>query len=74
LLLLDDGNTVQGILISQTPNEVSIKGNDAIARTGQRSQIEPMEKQNISRMPLRPAQGDDGRRADRRRRTRLDAQ
>ncbi len=50
-LLLDDGNTAQGILISQTPNEVSLKGNDAIVRTYKRSQIEQMEKQNISLMP-----------------------
>jgi putative heme-binding domain-containing protein len=51
LLLLDDGNTVQGILISQTPTEVSIKTNDAIVRTYKRSQIEQLEKQNISMMP-----------------------
>ena len=51
LLLLDDGNTAQGILISQTPNEVSLKSNDAIVRTYKRSQIEQLEKQNISLMP-----------------------
>ena len=49
--MLDDGNTAQGILISQTPDEVSLKGNDALVRSFKRSQIEQMEKQNISLMP-----------------------
>jgi putative heme-binding domain-containing protein len=51
LLLLDDGNTVQGILTSQTPDEVTVKTSDAIVRTFKRSQIEQLEKQNVSLMP-----------------------
>jgi putative heme-binding domain-containing protein len=48
---LDDGNVVTGILVSETPAEVSIKGIDAIVRTYKRSQIEQMVKQKISLMP-----------------------
>jgi putative membrane-bound dehydrogenase-like protein len=51
VLLLDDGNQVSGILTSQTPEEVSIKGIDAIVRSYKRSQIEEMQKQSISLMP-----------------------
>jgi putative heme-binding domain-containing protein len=50
-VLLDDGNTVNGIVTSETPEAVSIKGIDAIVRTYPRSDIEVMEKQKVSLMP-----------------------
>jgi putative membrane-bound dehydrogenase-like protein len=50
-LLLDDGNTVSGIITSETPEEVSIRGIDAIIRTYKRSEIEQLEKQKVSLMP-----------------------
>ena len=50
-LALDSGNVVSGILVSETGDSVTLKGNDAIARTFKKSEIEEMKKQNISLMP-----------------------
>ncbi len=74
LLLLDDGNTVQGILISQTPSEVSLKSNDAIVRTVQAIADRADGEAEHLADACRSAKGDDSRRAGRRHRIRLDAQ
>jgi len=47
----DGGNTVTGILVSQTPAEVQLKGSDAIVRTVNRSELEEFVKQPVSLMP-----------------------
>lgn len=48
---LKRGTVVQGVLVSQTPEEVSIKDKDAIVRTYKRSTIEILKKQPTSLMP-----------------------
>lgn len=48
---LADGNVVVGILTSETPQEVSIKGADALVRTFKRADIEQLVKQKTSLMP-----------------------
>jgi putative heme-binding domain-containing protein len=40
-----------GILVSQTPEEVTLKGADAILRTFKKAEIESLEKSNVSLMP-----------------------
>jgi putative heme-binding domain-containing protein len=50
-LLLDSGNTVSGIVTSQTPESVTLVTQDAITRTFKRGEIEQMAKSNISMMP-----------------------
>lgn len=50
-LSLTNGTTVTGILVSQTPAEVTIKNNEALVRTFKRDEIEEMAKQPISLMP-----------------------
>jgi putative heme-binding domain-containing protein len=45
------GNTITGILVSQTPAEVQLKGSDAIVRTIPRSELEELVKQPVSLMP-----------------------
>jgi len=47
----EDGNSVIGILTSETPDSVTLKGADGIVRTLKRSEIEHFEKQTISLMP-----------------------
>ncbi len=51
LLETKKGDVVQGILISQTPAEVTLKDKDAILRTFKRSEIETLTKSPISLMP-----------------------
>lgn len=51
LLLLADGNTVQGIITSETPSEIAVKSADSIVRTYRRDEIEQLEKLKISLMP-----------------------
>ncbi len=46
-----NGNVVNGILVSQTPTEIVLKGSDAIVRTFKKSEIETMMKSNVSLMP-----------------------
>ena len=50
-LALDNGNIVNGILISQDRETVTLKLNDGIARTFQQKEIEEMTKSDISLMP-----------------------
>jgi putative membrane-bound dehydrogenase-like protein len=47
----NSGNAITGILISQTPTEVQLKGSDAIIRTVKRSELEEFVKQPVSLMP-----------------------
>ncbi len=51
LLLLEDGTSVSGILISQTEQEVSVKTAEAIVRKIPRDEITAMKKQPVSLMP-----------------------
>jgi putative heme-binding domain-containing protein len=50
-LVTTDGNVVTGIITSQTPETVAIKGIDALVRTYKRAEIEALEKQRLSLMP-----------------------
>lgn len=50
-LLLADGTVLNGILVSQTDSEVTLKDAEAIIRTISRDDIEEMKKQPISLMP-----------------------
>jgi putative membrane-bound dehydrogenase-like protein len=45
------GAVVSGVLVSQTPDEVTLKGADAIVRTFKKGEIESVEKTNVSLMP-----------------------
>ncbi|HKB39984.1 MAG TPA: PVC-type heme-binding CxxCH protein [Gemmataceae bacterium] len=45
------GNVLNGLLVSQTPTEVTLKGADAIVRTFKRSEIESLQKVPVSLMP-----------------------
>jgi len=47
----NSGNTITGILVSQTPAEVQLKGSDALIRTVKRSELEEFVKQPVSLMP-----------------------
>ena len=49
--LTADGNVVTGLMVSQTPDEVTLKGADAIPRTFKRSEVEELVKQDVSLMP-----------------------
>jgi putative heme-binding domain-containing protein len=48
---LADGNTVTGVLVSRTPQEVALKGEDAIVRTFKTDEIGDLKKQPTSLMP-----------------------
>ena len=48
---LKDGNVVTGIITSQTDQQVTMKNNEGLARTIPRSDIEELQKQNVSLMP-----------------------
>src|SRR5438552_10755422 len=51
IVQLESGNTVTGIVTSQTADSVTLVNQDAIIRTFKRSEIEKMAKSNISIMP-----------------------
>jgi len=51
VLATKKGNIVTGVLVSQTPDEVSLKGADAIVRTFKKPEIETLDKSPISLMP-----------------------
>ena len=51
LLALESGNIITGVLVSQTDEAVTIKSDDAIARTFPRAEIEVMKQQDVSLMP-----------------------
>jgi putative heme-binding domain-containing protein len=46
-----DGNVITGILISQTPESVTIKNAEALVREIKKSDIDEMKKQSASLMP-----------------------
>ena len=50
-IVLTSGTTVNGMLTSNTDEEVSIKGDDALVRTFKKSDVEELVKQKISMMP-----------------------
>ena len=49
--MLDDGNVVSGILVSQTDDTVVLKTAEAIIRKLDRSEIDTLQKQPVSLMP-----------------------
>ncbi|MGI8977818.1 MAG: c-type cytochrome [Pirellulaceae bacterium] len=51
LLLLEDGTSLSGILVSDTEQEVSVKTAEAIIRKIPRDEITAMKKQPVSLMP-----------------------
>lgn len=51
VVVLANGNTAEGLLVSQTPDMVTIRGADALERTFRRSEIDEIAKQPISLMP-----------------------
>jgi putative heme-binding domain-containing protein len=48
---LNDGTSLVGLITTQTPDSISLKGADAIVRTIKRSDIDEMSKQPLSLMP-----------------------
>jgi putative heme-binding domain-containing protein len=50
-IVLNSGTTVNGMLTSNTDEEVSIKGDDALVRTFKKSDVEELVQQKISMMP-----------------------
>lgn len=50
-LRLEDGSVVTGLLVSRTPQEIVIKGEDALSRTFKTDEIEDIKKQTVSIMP-----------------------
>jgi putative membrane-bound dehydrogenase-like protein len=48
---LKNGTTANGVLVSQTPEEVTLKGADALVRVFKRTDIDVLEKSNVSLMP-----------------------
>jgi putative heme-binding domain-containing protein len=50
-VVLGSGTTVNGLLVSNTDQELQIRGDDAIVRTFKKSDVEELVKQKISLMP-----------------------
>jgi putative heme-binding domain-containing protein len=50
-VVLSSGTTVNGLLVSSTDAEVSIRGDDALVRKFAKSDIEELVRQKISLMP-----------------------
>lgn len=50
-LVLEDGNVLTGIVVSQTPDELTIKDSEAVTRTVKTADIEEIVKQDVSLMP-----------------------
>jgi putative membrane-bound dehydrogenase-like protein len=51
VLATKNDTVVTGILVSQTPEQVTLKGADAILRTFKKTEIDTLEKSNVSLMP-----------------------
>jgi putative membrane-bound dehydrogenase-like protein len=51
VLATKNDTVVTGILVSQTPQQVTLKGADAILRTFKKTEIDTLEKSNVSLMP-----------------------
>jgi len=45
------GVQASGVLVSQTPEQMTVKGSDAIVRAFKKSEIDKVEKSNVSLMP-----------------------
>ena len=59
VLATKTGTTMQGVMVSQTPEEVTLKGADAVPRTFKRKDIEVLEKSlgkkaQIEMLPMQP--------------------
>ncbi|MEY2726199.1 MAG: hypothetical protein RLZZ458_2066 [Planctomycetota bacterium] len=50
-VVLGSGTTVNGLLVSNTDQELQLRGDDAIVRTFKKSDVEELVKQKISLMP-----------------------
>jgi putative heme-binding domain-containing protein len=50
-LALTSGDVVTGVIATQTPDSISLRGADAITREYKKSDIDEMKKQNVSLMP-----------------------
>ena len=50
-VVMASGTTVNGMLTSNTDEEIRIKGDDALVRTFKKSDVEELVKQKISMMP-----------------------
>jgi putative membrane-bound dehydrogenase-like protein len=51
VLATKNGSVVTGLLVSQTPEEVTLKGADAIVRSFKKTEVESLDKSPISLMP-----------------------
>lgn len=51
MIVTEDGTSINGVMVSDTPESVTLKGADAIPKTVKKSAIEEMVKQKISLMP-----------------------
>jgi putative membrane-bound dehydrogenase-like protein len=51
MIVTEDGTSISGIMVSDTPDSVTLKGADAIPKTVKKSDIEEMVTQKISLMP-----------------------
>jgi putative heme-binding domain-containing protein len=51
VLLTKNGTNMNGIMVSQTPDEVVLKGADAIVKTFKRADIDTLDRSSISLMP-----------------------
>ncbi|MBA3313647.1 MAG: NPCBM/NEW2 domain-containing protein [Planctomycetota bacterium] len=49
--ITNDGNVVTGLLVSKTPEEITLRASDAINRTFKMADIEEIAKQEVSLMP-----------------------
>ncbi|MBW3542204.1 MAG: c-type cytochrome, partial [Planctomycetes bacterium] len=50
-LVLASGNTVSGLVTSRTPEEITVRSQDALDRTFKTSEVDEIVKQNVSLMP-----------------------
>jgi putative membrane-bound dehydrogenase-like protein len=48
---LQDGSIVTGLLVSRTPEAISIKGDDALVRTFKTDEVDDVKKHDLSLMP-----------------------
>lgn len=51
MIVTEDGTSISGVMVSDTPDSVTLKGADAIPKTVKKSEIEEMVVQKISLMP-----------------------
>jgi putative membrane-bound dehydrogenase-like protein len=51
MIVTEDGTSINGVMVSETPESVTLKGADAIPKTVKKSEIDEMVQQKISLMP-----------------------